>query len=61
MINEVLQGLLQEIADSNGKILAASGSAGKLTNDNLGDINNNACDVAYYLGLLQKHLKIEQK
>lgn len=56
-----IQEILKELTDTADKILANSGSAGQLTDDNLGNINNDACDIIYYLNMLKENLKTEQK
>ena len=41
--------LIKNIKESTEAILAKSNSKGQVTGENLGDINNDACDIAYYL------------
>lgn len=48
------QEILKNLFESAEAILAKSGSAGKPTEDNLGDINNDACDIIYYLNMLKE-------
>lgn len=57
-MNEI-QKLLAEIEDSNNKILADTKSsvAVRVASEQvLGNVNNNACDIAYFLKKLEKLL-----
>ena len=47
-MTEILK-LLAEIKDSNNAILELTKGTRKPTDDEVGTINNHACDVAYFL------------
>jgi len=51
-MTEILK-LIAELKDSNNAILAATRGTGELSDAQIGDINNNACDVAYFLGRIE--------
>lgn len=51
--------LIKNIEESAEAILAKSGSKGQVTGENLGDINNDACDVVFYLKQLKTLLSDE--
>lgn len=52
-MNSEIQKLLAEIEDSNNKILDASNSRFAPSEEGLGDINNNSCDVSFFLNQLK--------
>lgn len=56
-----IQEILKELQFCAEGILDCSGSKGEVTSDNLGNINNYACDIVYYLKMLKENLKTEQK
>ena len=51
-MTEILK-LLAEIKDSNNAILELTKGTRKPTDDEVGTINNHACDVAYFLGRVE--------
>jgi hypothetical protein len=48
--------LLLEIEDSNNKVLALSAGRVRPSEQGLGEINNNACDVAFLMKQLKELL-----
>jgi hypothetical protein len=51
-MNEILK-LVAELADSNDSILALTRGTRKVTDDEIGTINNHACDVAHFLAKIK--------
>jgi hypothetical protein len=55
-INEKIAKLLAEIEDSNNHILIETDSRTSPSEEVLGNVNNHACDVAFFLNQLKKLL-----
>jgi hypothetical protein len=55
-MNEQIQKLLAEIEDSNNHILEMSAGRVHPTEEGLGSINNDACDIAFFMKQLKELL-----